>query len=1056
MAARYEAQLAYSYRRAAAVLDTVDFTAETAEQSAALRRVDALLVEAAADYNARRFTDAINSYDTARDVLWKQLYPLTTLNETLAWNTDLLNTLVSYSAEWLNVLPVEQATAGVRPRELTPVDAPVYGLLSSATDANGTAAVADYELSQTLEASGNAASAKFFAERATRQAPDLIKQITALEAHPVIAAPVRLRAAAPVLGEFGTARNAVLNRNGAAAFMPASAPVVVPPQFTVGQRVYTVAVNGAAQSLAWAEGEAPPLDSIISKVYSARTSATFLPDVLIKPVTAADAAIAIAHAWYYESTLGLAECYHAMGEYSEAETWYLRAASYAYLNVTIEAPYVWTHLAQLYLDWGNSYFRDEDAQTATTIYENVLLLGGSAPTSQLYTLAGLKTPADAARELIAALADPSAVEVNPAIAAVIFDVQAQLAKINGGLDYWGHWAHSIPIWTFDYLQSVSVNFCQLAIGAERDAMSFWEKADSGMLTRTQLTQNIGLSQAEQSAANQQVSAAAAEASAYRAAQNVAQLRANDANANANEYASKSAQWVMHQALQTQLSGGDDGDAGQLNQLADRMMSGSYSLSDGRGTLAAAESLTAARLQRDYEIDTMRRQANELQASVTQAAAEVAAADARTAAAQASAHAAAVRVTQAQQLLAAFDQQRFTPDVWNALGNSMEALSNRYLAWTLEIAKRMQRAYNFENDVDLHLVRADYSSSAVHGLLAADTLMADVQSFTYDLVTSVAPKPQPLKQTISLATRYPFLFETQLRPTGTIDFQTDLDDFDSVYPGTYAGRIEHVEVAVDGIVPARGISGSLTNAGISHYRTPSSSSGTVKHRVQNRETQILSDFDVRADALVDKNDARQLAIFEGAGLASTWTLSLPPDVNQLDFNSLVDVRLTFTYRARFDPDLRSSVLAELASRPNIHQRQRPFPLRWVFADAFFAFYSSGVLEFSLGAGDFAATETKPVLTDLSLVIATTPHAKLAGIVLKVSAPGSAPASVTTAADGTVAAADLAAAVTGQSAYGAYRIELDAADNPSWVTNAALDLHDIDNIALVVGYSFTPRG
>ena len=45
----------------------------------------------------------------------------------------------------------------------------------------------------------------------------------------------------------------------------------------------------------------------------------------------------------------------------------------------------------------------------------------------------------------------------------------------------------------------------------------------------------------------------------------------------------------------------------------------------------------------------------------------------------------------------------------------------------------------------------------------------------------------LKQTISLAQRYPFLFETQLRPNGTIDFQTDLDDFDSVYPGTYAGR-----------------------------------------------------------------------------------------------------------------------------------------------------------------------------------------------------------------------------------------------------------------------------
>ena len=453
-----------------------------------------------------------------------------------------------------------------------------------------------------------------------------------------------------------------------------------------------------------------------------------------------------------------------------------------------------------------------------------------------------------------------------------------------------------------------MNFCQLAIGAERDAMNFWERADAGTLTRTQLTQNIGLSQAELNAANAQVTAAGAEATVYQIGQQVAQLRANDATANANEYGSKSGAWVMHQALQTQLSGGEDGNGDQLNQLADQMMSGSYSLSGDRGTLAAAESLTSARLQNQYQIDTMNRQANELNAAVGQAGAEVTAANARVTAAQASADAASVRVTASQQLLQAFDQQRFTPDVWNALGDRMNDLSQRYLMWALGIAKRMQSAYNFENDVNLHVIRPDYTSSEVHGLLAADTLMADIQSFTYDLITSTAPKPQPLKQTISLSERYAFEFETQLRRTGSMDFQTDLDDFDSVYPGTYAGRIEHVEVTVDGIIPARGVSGALTNAGISSYRTPSASGGTPKQRVQNRETQIISDFDVRADALVDSPDHRQTGIFQGAGLASTWTLSLPKDVNQqLDFNTLVDVRLTFTYRARFDPDLRTAVL-----------------------------------------------------------------------------------------------------------------------------------------------------
>jgi hypothetical protein len=181
MAGNYAAELSYSFRRTAAVLAAVDLTPDEAAGTAALARVDALLAGAAAALNQRRYNDAVDAYNQARSLLWTQLYPLTTLDEQLAWKTDLMKTLVSYSAEWLNVLPVEQATAGVRPRELTNIDAPVFGLLSSATDAKGTAALADLELSRTLGANGNTAAAKFFSDRAVADAPDLIKRVTGLE-----------------------------------------------------------------------------------------------------------------------------------------------------------------------------------------------------------------------------------------------------------------------------------------------------------------------------------------------------------------------------------------------------------------------------------------------------------------------------------------------------------------------------------------------------------------------------------------------------------------------------------------------------------------------------------------------------------------------------------------------------------------------------------------------------------------------------------------------------------------------------------------------------------
>jgi len=116
----------------------------------------------------------------------------------------------------------------------------------------------------------------------------------------------------------------------------------------------------------------------------------------------------------------------------------------------------------------------------------------------------------------------------------------------------------------------------------------------------------------------------------------------------------------------------------------------------------------------------------------------------------------------------------------------------------------------------------------------------------------------------------------------------------------------------------------------------------------------------------------------------------------------------------------------------------------------------VLQFALGAGDFALTEKNPVITDASLVVATSPASTSQGIKLKVTLPSASAVSATTDVDGIVQTSALAGAVTGQSAIGSYQIELDAADNPGWVSNGVLALDAIDNVGLVIGYSFTPRG
>ena len=64
----------------------------------------------------------------------------------------------------------------------------------------------------------------------------------------------------------------------------------------------------------------------------------------------------------------------------------------------------------------------------------------------------------------------------------------------------------------------------------------------------------------------------------------------------------------------------------------------------------------------------------------------------------------------------------------------------------------------------------------------------------------------------------------------------------------------------------------------------------------------------------------------AGVASSWTLELPKGINDIDYGALTDVRLTFYYKARFDPDLRATVLAQLAALPGFTGRQRSLPTR----------------------------------------------------------------------------------------------------------------------------------
>src|SRR5690606_26621117 len=110
----------------------------------------------------------------------------------------------------------------------------------------------------------------------------------------------------------------------------------------------------------------------------------------------------------------------------------------------------------------------------------------------------------------------------------------------------------------------------------------------------------------------------------------------------------------------------------------------------------------------------------------------------------------------------------------------------------------------------------YEHTASGNLMGADQLLLDIDSFTYDLITTTKTKKIPVKKTISLADSYAMAFQA-LKTTGRCLFETSLEDFDREHPGFYLAKIRNVELLFVGITGATSIAGTLRNIGVSRFR-----------------------------------------------------------------------------------------------------------------------------------------------------------------------------------------------------------------------------------------------
>lgn len=760
----------------------------------------------------------------------------------------------------------------------------------------------------------------------------------------------------------------------------------------------------------------------------------------------------LTHVQGFVLPLDLGDTYAALGDYNRAATYYLKARDYPYLNRAIEAPMVWRKLAQTHVRLGNRLYRDRDIAGARAQYERIVQVtpGGFVLAGPLYEggFAALQA------ETLAFLNAPDRLafaNIEYARRIIILEALANLNQIVNGINYLGFPEEIVPIHHWRYLQNAARYFANQAIQSERAYISFRESAERDEFTRLSLHQAVDAQSAALDVEDRRIQAAVEQRRAASVASDLARVRLNNAINQRNDYAATSQQLAVLDEINAWATGPMD--RAEINASWSNVLGiqpGEYDTYQITRLAARQRS----QISRGYEVRNMDRSIAEMQAGLVAANAQVSVADRMIDVAVAQRDLAALRLDQAQAQLAFFDAQEFTPELWDNLAQAQREISRRYLDWAIGAAFLMERAFEFEYDAEVNRIRFDYERSELNGLLAADFLLADIDSFSYDRLLETE-KAVPAKITISLADRYPFPFYQQFQRTGRLDFELLLEDLDLLHPGAYLRKLRRVEVVIEGLVGPQGLHGTLTNSGVSRDR---GRDGRPRLRVQKPETMLLSRYDLRRDGFVFTHDEDVLAVFENTGIAGGWALVFPPDANDIDYRNITNIHLVFYFDAYHSQRVANAVRAELAASA-LYESTLGLALRFQFPDEFFAFQDTGAVTFTVDTAYLPFNHAAPRIRDLYVKLETAGGVSPSGVTVSIGAAGSG-TSVDQATDANgLISTDLANVPLNQLRTGAvadtWTIRIDQAANAAAFA-AGFSWEVVSNIYLVFEYAYTPRG
>lgn len=617
-----------------------------------------------------------------------------------------------------------------------------------------------------------------------------------------------------------------------------------------------------------------------------------------------------------------------------------------YLN-NLERRAVRLRVSETLLSWGDLHFRRGERSEARARYAQVLRILNAEWT-------GLRSVAF--DTLASYRAQVDALSINPRAAELAMSANQELLKIARSLNYLGYPDDYVPIWTYMFLLTTARYFADRARQLGRDALQFRSTAEQEQGNRRLLQQSVAITQGQLATESRRVDEADAAVAVAEAGDALAAVRAAN---NEDRKEELEAFGPTRQALG--IVGGSIGGASSGASLG--------GIGGGAGAAAGAvlgatyggiSAYISGCIEMQAQRNELERQRLELDKASAMAGAEVSRATIGASVARLARNVAALNSIFAQSNLEFAQAKTLNAEFWFETSLRLADFASTYLERAIGVAFLTEQAFEFMDGRRLDVIKFDYSQS--EGVLAADALQSDLDSVEYERVAGRLSKTTPVKHVVRLREKDFFGF-SELKRTGFWTFDSALYDFDSAHPGGYQQRIASVEVEVRALVPPEGIRGTLRKSGLSYLRYRVGAAGTgaappntapdwVEHTptsyrmapvIQPDETLILSAYDVRRDAVVLRPDpGEQLRVFEGAGVAASWTVSLKPCSTEVNLATITDVNLIIYYYSQFDEGLARAVSLErrklMGLGSLLFQRTRGFSLREIFPDAMYQLHN----------------------------------------------------------------------------------------------------------------------